>query len=62
MKFLITVIGMVMIIEGIPYFTMPHRVKEMAEIIRGAENRGLRILGFALMLLGLCAVAIGTMQ
>ncbi|VAX19136.1 hypothetical protein MNBD_NITROSPINAE04-337 [hydrothermal vent metagenome] len=58
MKTFLTIIGIVMILEGIPYFTMPEQVKGVAGKIVTAENRYLRIIGFALMLGGLVAVAI----
>lgn len=57
MKTFIMVIGIVMIIEGIPYFTMPDKVKEVAAMIVDAERRTLRMIGFALMVGGLVIVA-----
>ncbi|VAX20325.1 hypothetical protein MNBD_NITROSPINAE01-124 [hydrothermal vent metagenome] len=54
-----TIIGVVMILEGIPYFTMPKKVKEMAEMILSAEPRTLRYIGFGLMIGGLVFVAFG---
>lgn len=59
MKFFITVIGMVMILEGIPYFTMPDRVKEVAAIILTSRGRSLRLIGAFLMVAGLVLVALG---
>ena len=58
MSTFLTIIGIVMILEGIPYFTMPEQVKGVARIIISTENRYLRIIGFTLMLGGLIAVAI----
>jgi len=58
MNTFLTIIGVVMILEGIPYFTMPEQVKGVAGKIVGAENRYLRIIGLALMLGGLVTVAI----
>ncbi|VAX16743.1 hypothetical protein MNBD_NITROSPINAE02-1859 [hydrothermal vent metagenome] len=52
------VIGIVMIIEGIPYFAMPNRVKEVAALIVDAEKRTLGMIGFALMTGGLAIVAL----
>ena len=54
-----TIIGVVMILEGIPYFTMPDKVKEVAEMIISAERRTLRYIGFALMIGGLIFVSFG---
>lgn len=58
MKTFIMVIGIVMIIEGIPYFAMPNRVKEVAALIVDAEKRTLGMIGFALMTGGLAIVAL----
>lgn len=59
MKTLIVVIGVVMIIEGIPYFGMPNRVKEVASKIVTANERTLRLIGLGLMIGGLIIVAFG---
>ncbi len=61
MKTFIMVIGIVMIIEGIPYFAMPDRVKEVAAMIVDAEKRTLGMIGFALMAGGLAIVALTRM-
>ncbi len=62
MKTLVTVIGLVMILEGIPYFTMPDKVKIVAEQIIDSDNKTLRLIGFALMAVGLGAVALMRVQ
>jgi len=59
LKLLITLIGMVMILEGIPYFTMPDTVRQVAAMIMSAESRSLRLIGLSLMLLGLVLAALG---
>ncbi|MDP7557519.1 MAG: DUF2065 domain-containing protein [Nitrospinaceae bacterium] len=48
-----------MIFEGIPYFCSPSQVKNFAQKIGEIPDRILRILGFALMLLGLAVVYFG---
>jgi uncharacterized protein len=53
MKFFLCVVGMVMIVEGLPYFAFPERMKEMVQIIAGQDNAKLRRFGFILMLAGL---------
>ncbi|HEB71471.1 MAG TPA: DUF2065 domain-containing protein [Nitrospirae bacterium] len=58
MNTFLTIIGVVMILEGIPYFTAPEQVKGVAGKIIEAENKYLRIIGFTLMLGGLVTVAI----
>jgi uncharacterized protein YjeT (DUF2065 family) len=56
MKFFFSVIGMVMIIEGLPYFVSPAKMKEVVHTIAKLENAHLRKFGFVLMLAGLCIV------
>lgn len=56
MSFFITALGLMMIFEGIPYFCFPKQVKEFAQKLPGIENGVLRIIGLAIMLLGLVAV------
>ncbi len=56
MKFFLSVIGMVMIIEGLPYFAFPERVKNWLEQMLAADPRMLRIFGLVLMVLGMCLV------
>jgi uncharacterized protein len=56
MKFFFSVIGMVMIIEGLPYFAFPARMKEMVQMMARLDDVQLRKFGFILMLAGLCIV------
>ena len=59
MKFFLCVIGMVMIVEGLPWFGFPdHAKKTMAQLHLQPESV-LRRMGFILMLLGLFLVYIG---
>ncbi|HKL00424.1 MAG TPA: DUF2065 domain-containing protein [Desulfotignum sp.] len=53
MKFFLCVMGMVMIVEGLPYFAFPERMKQMVQIIAGQDNARLRRFGFILMAAGL---------
>ncbi len=53
MKFFLCVIGMVMIIEGIPYFAFPDKMKLWVEKMLELPDRSLRVFGFFLMLAGL---------
>lgn len=53
MKFFLCVIGMVMIIEGLPYFAFPARMKEMVQMMVSLEDAQLRKFGFVLMFAGL---------
>jgi uncharacterized protein YjeT (DUF2065 family) len=62
MKLFILVMGMVMVVEGLPYFAFPERMKQvLAEIQKMAPER-LRIFGLISMLAGvfLCYLAQGS--
>lgn len=56
MEFFLCVIGMVMIVEGLPYFAAPSRMKGWIMKMGELPNTTLRVMGFVLMLagLGLC--------
>ncbi len=53
MKFFFCVIGMVMIVEGLPYFAFPAKMKEVVQTMIQFEDAKLRKFGFVLMLAGL---------
>ena len=53
MEFFLCVIGMVLIVEGVPYFAFPERMKELMSYIQRQDDRTLRITGGVFMLLGL---------
>ncbi len=53
MKLFLTVIGTMMIIEGIPYFAFPERMKSILKQIQEMEPGALRLMGFIAMILGL---------
>jgi len=56
MKFFFCVMGMVMIVEGLPYFISPHKMREMVMMIVQMPEGTLRRFGFFLMLAGLAIV------
>lgn len=59
MKYFLCVIGMVMIIEGLPYFAFPEKMKGwMVKIIEMHEN-SLRVIGLLLMITGIFLVFMG---
>ncbi len=62
MKFFLCVLGMVMIVEGLPYFGFPQRMKEVMIRVLSIPDDALRKFGFFLMLIGLLLVYIGKMQ
>jgi len=59
MKFFLCVIGMVMIIEGLPYFVFPEKMRLWLEKTVEMQDTLLRKFGFVLMLVGLFLVYMG---
>lgn len=53
MVFIMSVMGVVLIIEGIPYFAFPARAKKWAMMLQTIPDRTLRLLGVVSMLTGL---------
>jgi len=53
MKYFISVIAMVLIIEGLPYFTFPQKMKNILKIISNVDSKELRIMGLTLIIIGL---------
>ena len=56
MEFLVTVLGVVLVVEGIPWFLSPSRAKNLSRQVLLLPDRLLRLAGFAAMLLGLLLV------
>ena len=59
MDYFLCVIGMVMIVEGVPYFAFPEKMKMFVEKMLEMENRTLRLFGLILMGCGLLLVYFG---
>jgi len=59
MKFFLCVLGMVMIVEGLPYFAFPEKMKFWVQKMLGTPEGTLRRFGLALMLTGLWLVYLG---
>jgi hypothetical protein len=59
MNFFLCVMGMVAILEGLPYFAFPHKMKRWMHTLLTAPNSALRRMGFVLMLVGLGMVYLG---
>jgi len=53
MRYFLSVVSMVLILEGIPYFMFPRKFKELIRIILEIKESHLRISGLVLMILGL---------
>ena len=59
MKFFLCVVGMVMIIEGLPYFAFPEKMKFWIQKVAQTPDDSLRKFGVVLMVLGLVLVYFG---
>jgi hypothetical protein len=59
MEYFLCVLGMVLIVEGLPYFAFPARMKEWLDRIGATPDGHLRKLGLALMAVGLWLVYLG---
>ena len=59
MKFFLCVLGMVMIVEGLPYFAFPEKMKLWVQKITMTPEGSLRRFGLVLMALGLFLVYFG---
>ena len=57
--YLFTVLGLICFIEGIPYLASPKELKKLLTWVLSASNSNLRVLGGALMVLGLFLVYFG---
>lgn len=60
MKFFLCVVGMVMIIEGLPYFGFPEKMKIWIQKVAQTPDGALRRFGLVLMAFGLVLVYFGT--
>jgi len=59
MKYFLCVLGMVMIVEGLPYFAVPEKMKAWVLKVAAIPDDSLRKLGLALMGVGLFLVFLG---
>lgn len=59
MKFFLCVLGMTMIVEGLPYFAFPERMKQVVLAVTQLPESALRRFGAVLMFLGLGVVYFG---
>lgn len=53
MRLLFCLIGLVLIVEGLPYFAAPGKMKKWMEKVQEIPDPHLRVMGFAAMCLGL---------
>lgn len=59
MKYFLCVLGMVFVIEGLPYFAFPEKVKAYLLKIQEMSNSTLRLLGLSAIITGLILVYFG---
>ena len=59
MNFFLCVLGMVMIVEGLPYFAFPVKMKLVLEKVLEMQDKSLQKLGLVLMLAGILLVYLG---
>lgn len=59
MALFLTALGLAMILEGLPYFSIPGQMKALTEKIHETDDSLLRLFGLVLMLFGLLVIYIG---
>ena len=60
LKFFLCVIGMVLVLEGLPYFAFPEKLKSLYLKMQEDSDTNLRMIGFLAMVIGLLLVYLGT--
>jgi uncharacterized protein len=53
MRLLLCLLGLLLVVEGIPYFAFPDKMKKWMSRIQETPDSQLRIMGFAAMCIGL---------
>jgi len=53
MKLFLCLVGLVLIVEGLPYFAFPDKMKRWIAMVQDLPNAQLRIVGFLAMAMGL---------
>lgn len=59
MELFLSALGLAMVLEGIPYFTFPGKIKELAKRLPVLPNRAIRFFGFSIMSIGLIIIYLG---
>jgi uncharacterized protein YjeT (DUF2065 family) len=59
MKFFLCVLGMVMVVEGLPYLGFPAKMKLVLEKVLELPDKSLQKFGLLLMLAGVLLVYLG---
>jgi uncharacterized protein len=53
MEFFLCVIGMLLVVEGLPYFGFPEKMKELMRFVHEQDDSTLRAMGAILTMIGL---------
>jgi len=56
MKLLLCLLGLMLIVEGLPYFAFPGKMKRWMSTVQEVSDSHLRAVGFVAMALGLLIV------
>jgi len=56
MKLFLCLIGLILVVEGLPYFAFPEKMKKWMFMIQETPDNQLRIIGFISMCAGLMIV------
>jgi uncharacterized protein YjeT (DUF2065 family) len=56
MELFLCVIGMVLVVEGLPYLAFPDKMKEFMRVMRQQDDTMLRVGGAVITLLGLLII------
>jgi uncharacterized protein YjeT (DUF2065 family) len=59
MDYFLCVMGMVLVVEGLPYLTFPDKLKTYLRKLTAIPDMTLRIMGFIAVCIGLLLVYIG---
>ena len=59
MKYFLCVLGMVFILEGLPYFIFPHKIKDYLSMLLGMPDSTLRFMGILAIVTGLFLLYFG---
>jgi uncharacterized protein YjeT (DUF2065 family) len=60
MKYFLSVMGMVLVVEGLPYFAFPDKIKSYLRKLIDIPDTTLRIMGAVAVGIGLILVYLGT--
>jgi len=59
MDYFLCVIGMVLVVEGLPYFAFPEKMRAWVKVLFEMPDHSLRGVGFTMMAIGLFLVYLG---